>query len=376
MTALGLYVARLTLTDFRNHALLDLTLEGAPVCLYGANGAGKTNILEALSALSPGRGLRGAAVQDMARQSADGATRTRLWSVSARLRRGGEESVVGVGAERSGDGAIKRLARLDGRAASASELSRVARMSWVTPAMDRLFSGPAGDRRRFLDRLAMAAAPEHGAAAIAYEKALRERQKLLNEDRMDAVWLGALEREMAAHGAALAHARVEIVALLEAAIEARESGAFPKAALALEGQLETAFAAGQASADIEEFFMDTLRRARRRDAAAGRTTEGPHRSDLLVRHSEKDMPAELCSTGEQKALLLGLVLAHARALAVAPDAGPALLLLDEAGAHLDPDRRAALFEELLALPGQAWLTGTEMGLFEAFGDRAQVLRIG
>lgn len=376
MTALELYVARLTLTDFRNHAMLDLTLDAAPVCLYGANGAGKTNILEALSAIAPGRGLRGAAVQDMARQSPDAQTRARLWSVSARVRRGGFESVVGVGAERAGDGAIKRLARLDGRPASGADLARAARMSWLTPAMDRLFSGPAGDRRRFLDRLTLAAAPEHGAAAVAYEKALRERQRLLNDDRMDAAWLGALEREMAAHGAALAHARVEIVALLEAAIDQREAGAFPKATIALEGTLEGAFAAGQNSADVEESFMDVLRRARRRDAAAGRALDGPHRSDLLVRHREKDMPAQLCSTGEQKALLLGLVLAHARALAQAPDAGPALLLLDEAGAHLDPERRAALFDELSALPGQAWLTGTEMSLFDAFADRAQLLRIG
>jgi DNA replication and repair protein RecF len=370
------HVARLALTDFRSHENLELTLDAQPVCLFGPNGAGKTNILESLATLASGRGLRGASVVDMARQAPNLETRPRLWSVSARMCKDGEAFMLGAGAERAADGAIKRLARLDGRAASASELAQAARMTWLTPAMDRLFSGPAGDRRRFLDRLALGAAPEHGAAAIAYERALRERQRLLNENRFDAAWLNALEREMAAHGAALAHARMEVVSLLRASIATRADGAFPKAVIALDGALEAAFGNGDQSADIEEWFMQTLLKTRRRDAAAGRTLDGPHRSDLLVRHAGKDMPAELCSTGEQKALLLGLVLAHARALADAPGVGPALVLLDEAAAHLDPDRRAALYDELLALPGQAWLTSTEAALFEAFGDRAQRVRVG
>jgi DNA replication and repair protein RecF len=370
------HVARLALTDFRSHENLELTLDAQPVCLFGPNGAGKTNILESLATLASGRGLRGASVVDMARQAPNLETRPRLWSVSARMCKDGEAFMLGAGAERAADGAIKRLARLDGRAASASELAQAARMTWLTPAMDRLFSGPAGDRRRFLDRLALGAAPEHGAAAIAYERALRERQRLLNENRFDAAWLNALEREMAAHGAALAYARMEVVSLLRASIATRADGAFPKAVIALDGALEAAFGNGDQSADIEEWFMQTLLKTRRRDAAAGRTLDGPHRSDLLVRHAGKDMPAELCSTGEQKALLLGLVLAHARALADAPGVGPALVLLDEAAAHLDPDRRAALYDELLALPGQAWLTSTEAALFEAFGDRAQRVRVG
>ncbi|MBI1251407.1 MAG: DNA replication/repair protein RecF [Alphaproteobacteria bacterium] len=369
-----LSVARLTLTNVRNHAALDLVADERPVCLFGPNGAGKTNTLEALTLFAPGRGLRAASAEDLARIGAP-VDEPRLWSVAARLRIDGEEAALGVGAERGPDGAVKRIARRDGRAATASEVARDVRMSWVTPAMDRLFSGPPGDRRRFFDRLVLGRAPEHGLAAAAYERALRERQRLLNEERFDRDWLGGLEREMAAHGAAVAAARVETLALLERAIAARSEGAFPRAVLALEGGLEAAFQVGALSADIEEHFAETLAANRGRDAAAGRATEGPHRSDLRVRHAAKDMPAGLCSTGEQKALLLGLILAHARALAADPGAGPALLLLDEAAAHLDQDRRAALFDELLANPGQAWLTGTEAALFAAFGDRAQRFEI-
>jgi DNA replication and repair protein RecF len=295
--------------------------------------------------------------------------------VSAHIMVDGDDLALGAGAERT-DAGVKRIARLEGRPATAGELARVARMTWLTPAMDRLFAGAASDRRRFFDRLVLGRAPEHGHAAAAYERAMRDRQRLLNEDSRDGAWLGALEREMAAHACAIAAARLETLERLQETIDSRPDGAFPKARIALEGQLEAAFAEGRASADIEDEFIAALARGRGRDAAAGRTLEGPHRSDLLVRHAPKDMPAEHCSTGEQKALLLGLILAHGRALAEDPGAGPALLLLDEAAAHLDPVRRAALFDELLALPGQAWLTGTEPALFEAFGDRAQMIVVG
>jgi DNA replication and repair protein RecF len=368
-----LYVSRLTLADFRNHAALDLALDERPVCLFGPNGAGKTNMLEALTMLAPGKGLRGAGHPELARNGDD--ARAQPWAVSARIVFDGEQSNLGAGAERTPEGAIKRVARLNGEPATAGELADAARMTWLTPAMDRLFSGSAGDRRRFFDRLTLARAPEHGRAAASYERALRERQRLLSDRNFDDAWLAGLEREMAAHGAAVAAARVETLHRLQNAIDARPEGAFPKAALALEGTLEARFERGAASADVEEDFTQLLREMRHRDAGAGRALDGPHRSDLKARHAAKDMPAEQSSTGEQKALLIGLVLAQARALADDPGAGPALILIDEAAAHLDAPRRAALFDELLVNAGQAWLTGTDESLFEAFGRRAQYFEV-
>ncbi|MES1158553.1 MAG: DNA replication/repair protein RecF [Terricaulis silvestris] len=368
-----LSLTRLSLRDFRNYAALDLGLDARPVCLFGANGAGKTNILEAITMLAPGRGLRGATLDELARNG--DVERAQPWAVSARVLRDDVETVLGAGAERTPEGGVKRVTRRDGQPATASDLAEAARMTWLTPAMDRLFSGAAGDRRRFFDRLTLARAPEHGHAAAAYERAMRERQRLLADRNFDDAWLGGLEREMAAHGAAIAAARVETLHHLQDAIDARPSGAFPKALLALEGALETQFETGAKSADVEEGFAQTLRSVRARDAGAGRALDGPHRSDLKARHQAKDMPAEQCSTGEQKALLVGLVLAQARALANDPGAGPALILIDEAAAHLDAARRAALFDELLAGPGQAWLTGTDESLFDAFGARAQMFEV-
>jgi DNA replication and repair protein RecF len=369
----SLHVSRLALTDFRNHAALSLELDARPVCLYGPNGAGKTNIVEALTMLAPGRGLRSASVIELARGG--GQDRAQLWAVSARVRRDGDEIALGIGAERTPEGGVKRAMRRDGMPATASELGDAARMTWLTPAMDRLWSGPAGDRRRFFDRLTLARASEHGHAAAAYERAMRERQRLLSDRNFDDAWLNGLEREMSAHGAAIAAARVETLARLQQAIDARPDGAFPKAILALEGLLEARFEMGAKSADVEEDFAELLRDVRGRDAGAGRALDGPHRSDLKARHAAKNMDADQCSTGEQKALLLGLTLAQARALADDPGAGPSLILIDEAAAHLDAVRRAALFDELLANPGQAWLTGTDENLFEAFGARAQSFEV-
>jgi DNA replication and repair protein RecF len=365
----SLYVSRLTLTDFRNHVALDLALDARPVCLFGPNGAGKTNILEALTMLAPSRGLRAATLVDVARTG--GEDRVQPWAVSARVVQDGEESVLGAGAERTPEGGVKRVARRDGMPATATELAQAARMTWLTPAMDRLWSGAAGDRRRFFDRLTLARASEHGSAASAYDRAMRERQRLLSDRVFDDTWLGGLEREMSAHGAAIAAARVETLQRLQEAIDARPDGAFPKAILSLDGLLEARFERGAKSADVEEDFAALLREVRGRDSGAGRALDGPHRSDLLARHAAKDMPADQCSTGEQKALLVGLTLAQARALSNDPGAGASLILIDEAAAHLDSVRRAALFDELLANPGQAWLTGTDENLFEAFGARAQ-----
>ncbi len=367
------YVSRLALTDFRNHASLSLDFDARPVCLFGPNGAGKTNIIEALTMLAPGRGLRGASVPELARDGGEG--RAQVWAVSARVSKSGEEIALGIGAERTPEGGIKRAMRRDGQPATANELGEAARMTWLTPAMDRLWSGPAGDRRRFFDRLTLARASEHGHAAAAYERAMRERQRLLSDRNFDDAWLTGLEREMSAHGAAIAAARVETLARLQEAIDARPDGAFPKAVLSLEGTFEARFASGANSADVEEAFADLLSEMRFRDAGAGRALDGPHRSDLRARHAVKGMDADQCSTGEQKALLLGVILAQARALADDPGAGPSLILIDEAAAHLDAVRRAALFDELLANPGQAWLTGTDESLFEAFEARAQRLEV-
>jgi DNA replication and repair protein RecF len=365
----ALHISRLTLTEFRNHAALDLPLDSRPVCLFGPNGAGKTNVIEALTMLAPGRGLRSATPLETARNG--GHERAQLWAVSARVSLDGEETIIGAGAERTPEGGVKRLMRRDGRAATSTELADAARMTWLTPAMDRLWAGAASDRRRFFDRFTLSRASEHGHAAAAYERAMRERQKLLSDRVFDDSWLGGLEREMAAHGAAIAAARVETLHRLQDAINARPEGPFPKAVLGIEGALETRFESGAPSADVEEDFADLLREMRGRDAGAGRALDGPHRSDLTARHAVKNMAAEHCSTGEQKALLLGVVLAQARALSADPGAGPSLLLIDEAAAHLDSIRRAALFDELLANPGQAWLTGTDENLFEAFSARAQ-----
>lgn len=365
MSESRLWCARLTLTDFRSHAHLDLTLDERPVCLFGPNGAGKTNVIEAIATLAPGRGLRSASVADLGRVGAD-PRRLVLWAVAAEMRVDGDAMALGVGAERSGEGPPRRVTRLDGGQAAAGDLARACRIAWATPAMDRLFSGPAADRRRFFDRLTVARSPAHGRHAAAYERAMRDRQRVLDEGG-DPMWLDALEAQMGEHGAALARARSGMLAVLINAIARRPEGAFPKAVLAFDGGWETDSSSPDAATDLAQ----ALRRSRSRDAAAGRALEGPHRTDLLVRHGAKDMPAALCSTGEQKALLLGIMLAHARGLADDAASGPCLLLLDEAAAHLDPDRRAALFDELLALPGQAWLTGTEDALFSAFGDRAQ-----
>ena len=342
-------LARLVLTDFRNHR--DALLAPAPglVVLTGENGAGKTNVLEAVSLLSPGRGLRGASLSEMARSGGGGG-----FAVSARL----GDVEIGTGTEPRAP--ERRQVRINGAPASATSLSEWLSVLWLTPAMDRLFQDSPGGRRRFLDRLVLALEPGHAVHAARYEAAMRARNKLLGEDApRDEAWLSALEARMAEHGAALAAARSRAVEMLAGRLAGAPEGPFARAGLALEGGRD---------GGGEDLAVD-LARGRARDAAAGRTLAGPHRTDLAVTHLGKGQPASLCSTGEQKALLLGIVLAHADLVAERSGRRP-ILLLDEVAAHLDPRRRAALFERLEAAEGQVWMTGTEPALFDGIGAAA------
>ena len=333
-------LTRLSLTNFRNHAAALIAPGAGFVVLTGENGAGKTNVLEAVSLLVPGRGLRGAALSAVAQQAEPGG-----FAVSAQL------GDVELGTGTLATAPDRRIVRINGATAPASALSEWLSIIWLTPAMDRLFADGAGERRRFLDRLVLALDPAHGGHSVRYEAAMRQRNRLLADDeRPDPAWLAALEAQMAEHGAAITEARVLLVTSLDAELAQSVEGPFARASLALSGWL----GASDLAADLAS--------GRARDAAAGRTLAGPHRADLEVRHATKQQPAALCSTGEQKALLLGMILAHA--VMVAERRGqPPLLLLDEVAAHLDPLRRAALFERLAATGGQVWMTGTEPMLF-------------
>jgi len=359
-------ITRLRLTDFRSHTSLDLQLDARPVCLWGANGAGKTNILEAISQLGPGRGLRAAALPDMSRH--DGGAG---WTVSATL---DDDQKIGVGLDSNGTG-HKRVIRLDGAPATATDLADLIRIVWLTPAMDSVFRGGASERRRFFDRQVMAHIPSHGSVSSRYEKAMRERNALLERGRVDPAWADAIEGRMAEAGALIASNRARILVALQAAIDARPEGYFPKGDLAFQGAAEQAATEGAGLFDIQDLIGEQLAKGRYRDQAAGRTLSGPHRTDLSVIHRPTGAAAGDASTGQQKALLIGLILASARALSEDGDGPSPLILLDEAAAHLDRDRRAALFDELLEIGGQAWLTGTEAFLFEAFEERAQTVEV-
>jgi len=367
-------LTRLGLRDYRNYAVLDLRLDGRHVCLFGQNGSGKTNLLEAVSMLSPGRGLRGAEFGDLVRQTPDGET-ARGWAISTDIRDGDVDRRISLALELDEQGRSRRSARLDGVETAQQDLGELMRVIWLTPAMDRVFAGPAGDRRRFLDRQVLAHFPSHAAASAGYEKAMRQRNALLEQGRSDPAWLDAIELGMASAGAAMAVHRIDAVKVMQEAILARPEGAFPKALIDLDGEFEMHAANGVALTDIEEEIIVQLRENRGRDRIAGRTMEGVHRTDLRVIHAAKGLAADQCSTGEQKALLIGLILANAQALFERDFAPSPLLLLDEAAAHLDSDRRAALYDELAALGGQAWLTGTDRSLFDAFGDRAQRVEV-
>ncbi|MFU8833645.1 DNA replication/repair protein RecF [Roseovarius autotrophicus] len=353
----GLYLSELALSHFRSHKAARLVLDARPVAIHGPNGAGKTNLIEAVSLLSPGRGLRRAAAQEMARRP-----EALGWKISGVLQ---SRHCVHEVAIWSGDGAARQV-RIDDKAASQLALGRIARVLWLVPMMDRLWIEGADGRRRFLDRMTMSFLPAHADAVLAYEKAMRERNRLLKDQVRDAHWYLALERQMAESGADIHANRQRALALITGAQMQAET-AFPTAELEL---TQTEGAMPEGAHDLREVLAES----RFRDLAAGRTLVGPHRADLYAVYAAKGVPAADCSTGEQKALLVSLILANARALA--RDFGaPPILLLDEVAAHLDATRRAALYDEICALGAQAWMTGTGPELFAELGARAQHVKV-
>lgn len=371
-----MWISRLVLTDFRNHARLLLTPDQRPVVLAGPNGAGKTNVLEAVSLLAAGQGLRRAPYEDLARQGGNGG-----WAVAATLETEFGATEIGTGLEPSRPEALRggRLVRINGEQQTGSgALAGLVEMVWLLPSMDGLFTGPAGDRRRFLDRLALGFDPGHATRAGQFERAMRQRNRLLEDGVRDVARYMGLERLMAETGVAIAAARTELVSNLARVIEGRRmrdpDSAFPWASLTIQGALEEALAS-QPAVEVEDRYLIRLGQLRERDRAAGRTLEGPHRSDLRVQHGPKSMPADLSSTGEQKALLIGLILAHAELLRERRGTAAPILLMDEIAAHLDERRRAALFGELLTLGTQAWLTGTDPIAFNALVNDAQFIQV-
>jgi len=370
-----LALRRIALSDFRSYRRAEIAAPALPVVLFGPNGAGKTNLLEAISFLAPGRGLRRARIADVERRcSPDEAGPG--WAVFAAVETQSGERTIGTGRDPDRDPADdsdRRVVRIDGAPAKGqTPLADLLHLLWLTPEMDRLFSDGASERRRFLDRIVTNFVPDHVRNLTAYEHAMRERNRLLKDGRAngrgwDDAWLGALEQGMAEAGVAVAAARRQVVGRLTVAAEAA-LGPFPIPDIALAGETESDLAAGPALA-AEDALRRRFAAGRRADAEAGRALAGPHRSDLAVHHRLKAMPAALCSTGEQKALLVALVLAAARLLKLQRGAAP-ILLLDEIAAHLDAERRAALFDEIEALGAQAWMTGTDAALFAALSGRA------
>jgi len=375
-SATTLWVEHLTLTDFRNYAQTTLEAGPEPQVLVGANGAGKTNLLEAISLLAPGRGLRRAAFPELVRGASDGG-----WVVAARVHTHIGKVEIGTGLMASQDNGERssRVVRIDGeRVGGSGALAEYVEMVWLTPAMDSLFMGPASERRRFLDRLILCFDPSYRTRAGRFERAMQQRNRLLADGVRDATRFEGLELVMAETGTAIAAARAEAVAGLCSITAERQvrnpNSPFPWAGLAIEGSLEVDLAR-QAAVDVEDAYAAVLHDTRERDRAAGRTLHGPHRSDLLVSHGPKGLPARLCSTGEQKALLLGLVLAHAELVARRCDGVAPILLLDEITAHLDAARRTALFDEILRLGAQAWMTGTEQMAFAALRENARFWQV-
>jgi len=366
-------IRRLTLSNFRSYRAASLTLDAQLAVLAGPNGAGKTNLIEAISFLSAGRGLRRATLDEVAFQEGDGS-----WAVAAEIEGALGLATLGTGIEPppSEDATLTRKARVDGEpVTSAAAFADHIRIVWLTPSMDGLFGGPASERRRFLDRLVLAVDGTHSGRVNALERSLRSRNRLLEQQNADPHWLDAVEHETAEIAVAVAAARAETIRRLAAAL-ARDrdpSSPFPWAGVALDGWIENAVMEQPAS-DVEDRYRANLRNNRGRDAAAGRTTDGPHLTDLEVLYGPKGIAAAQASTGEQKALLIGLVLAHAGLVAEMTGFAP-LLLLDEVIAHLDPGRRAALFDALAALDAQVWMTGADPAPFAEVASRAQIFAV-
>ena len=354
---MSLALSELTLSHFRSHRLARISCDGRPVAIFGPNGAGKTNILEAVSLFSPGRGLRRSSAEDMARRP-----EALGWKVTGLLQSLQQLHEVEIWSENG----TARQVRIDGKAASQLALGRIARVLWLVPSMDRLWIEGADGRRRFLDRMTLSFTPSHAEVSLTYDKAMRERNRLLKDQVREPSWYMALEAQMASAGATIHANRIAALGMLRTAQNGAQT-AFPAATLELtqtEGEMPAS----------EDDLRDALAEGRYRDLVAGRTLIGPHRADLFGVYAAKGVPARDCSTGEQKALLVSLILANARALS--QDFGaPPLLLLDEVGAHLDADRRAALYDEVVALGVQAWMTATGSELFDSMGDRAMYLKV-
>lgn len=365
-------IRRLQLTNFRSYRRAEFAVTDGAVLLLGANGAGKTNLLEAISFLSPGRGLRRATLEDVANTEGDGS-----WAVAAEIEGALGAVQLGTGIDApSTDASPLRRCRIDREpAASAAAFADHLRVVWLVPEMDGLFLGPAAERRRFLDRLVLAIDATHGSRVNALERALRSRNRLLEDPAPDPRWLDAVEHEVAELAVAVAAARAETVSRLMREIECSRDPAakFPSASLSLEGWLEAEVAA-RAAIEIEDRYRANLRAARARDRAAGRTLEGPHLSDLAVVHTEKGIPAARASTGERKALLVGVVLSHARLVAAMHGCAP-VVLLDDVAAFLDEERRAALFDALGRLGAQVWITGVDGSAFAALPGTAERFRV-
>ena len=365
------FVRRLTLHNFRNYHAASLDADAPTIVLVGPNGAGKTNLIEAISFFAPGRGLRRATLSEVAFNEGDGS-----WAAAAEIEGALGLATLGTGIERPGqdDATTQRKYRIDREpASSAAAFADHLRVVWLVPAMDLLFAGAPSERRRFLDRLVLAVDAEHGGRVNALERSLRSRNRLLEEARPDPHWLDAVEHETAELAVAVAGLRVETVRRLDGVLTSRKDSPFPPAQIALDGWLEQLIPLYPAS-EIEERYRALLRDSRSRDAAAGRTLDGPHLTDLKVVYAAKAIPAADASTGEQKALLIGLVLAHARLLCEMTGAAP-VLLLDEVVAHLDPARRAALYGELAELGAQVWMTGADPALFDGMTANAAVIEV-